>query len=65
MSTKSTIWLSDANEHFYYDCSDDSFTLEFELDHLLIEGTLCSLEIKKGTALHAAIKEGGFNGKTI
>jgi len=57
MSTKSTIWLSEENEHFYHDFFDDSFTLEFNIEHLFIERSECCLEIKKGTALHTAIKE--------
>jgi len=30
MSTKSTILLSNDNEHWYHDCSDDSIVLEFD-----------------------------------
>lgn len=31
MSTKSTILLSDKNEHWYHDCSDDSIILELDI----------------------------------
>lgn len=56
MSTKSTIILSDANEHWYHDCIDDTITLEIGREHAIEideEGTFVT--IKKGTALFNAI----------
>ena len=58
MSSKSTILLSNANEHWYHDCLDDTFNLEIDPEHDC-EGDEDGIfiTIKKGTALHAAIEE--------
>jgi hypothetical protein len=37
MSTKSTIILTDDNEHWYHDCIDDELTLEFSKKNIRIE----------------------------
>ena len=37
MSTKSTIILTDDNEHWYHDCTDNEITLEFSKKNIRID----------------------------
>jgi len=38
MSTKSTIVLSDDNEHVYYDCYDDTINIEVDVKNIVEHG---------------------------
>jgi len=59
MSTRSTILLSDSGEHWYHDCSDDTFVLEFDTAHPMedIDEDGGVVVVAKGTALHKALSE--------
>ncbi len=61
MSTRATILLSDDNEHWYEDCSDNTINLEIEKKHLHSKPDRYDdsylFVIKEGTALHKAISE--------
>lgn len=54
MSTKSTIFLTKSNEHFYNECLNDSIVMEFDKNNIDI---LCNnnedlvIEIKPNTEL--------------
>jgi len=56
MSTKSTILLTDDNEHWYFDCMDcpDSIILEFNKDNIEFHDDDISItvEIMPGTDLY-------------
>lgn len=59
MSTKSTIFLTRDNEHFYKECLDDSIVMEFSKNNIniLINDTDdLVIEIKPGTELHHILK---------
>jgi len=56
MSSKSSLVLTEKNEHWYYDCSDDTFVLEFDTDTSICEELIqdekeYQVIIKKGTPL--------------
>lgn len=59
MSTKSTIFLTEDNEHCYEELIDDTIIMEFSKDNIKIicddESDLI-IEIKKGSELYNVIK---------
>ncbi len=55
MSTKNTILLSEDNEHWYHDCSDDSLVIEihkknYNYSAIYSDGSF-SIRIPKGSSL--------------
>ncbi|MBA7546013.1 hypothetical protein ES705_38395 [subsurface metagenome] len=65
MSSKGSILLSAHNEHWYHDFMDDSITLEIDDEHKIEKDAECSIiTIEKGTALHDAILEAFYRGKS-
>jgi len=59
MSTKSTIFLTNDNEHFYNECLDDSIVLEFDKENIEIltnNDDDLVVSVKKGSELYDILK---------
>ena len=63
MSTKSSLFLTRDDEHWYYDCSDGSFTIEVDKDNVQYNENCTDenqkedivFEIKDGCELHKCL----------
>lgn len=60
MSSKISIFLTEDNEHWYRDCDDNTFVLEFSKNNisiLLNDGDDLVIGIKPGTELYSYLKK--------
>ena len=60
MSTKSTVILTEDNEHIYYEMNDMSYVMEFDkknIDILIDDDVDLVISIKEGSDLHKRLKK--------